>query len=317
MPNIIQIKRGAKAVLPTLNAGEFGFCTDTHETYIGDGAANHQVLLNNAFNTTSFLYATSNNTPENKTPTEVLAILSGNANAPFSMNSQKVTSVAEPADNQDVATKYYVDTHNVSRLANPTGIGGIAGSGVPTLRRCSINSSTGVITLEDGDDLMLNSVEDISPDQQIIASKIWNSVWNDIADFRKLDDKLVYGKCYYDTLLGAKVCNKRCKKSVIGVASNTFGQALGYLGNTSIPIAISGWVLAYVDKEYEMGTPLTNDKRGNLTEITLEEKQNYPERLLAIYRNKETDILWGPNKEISVDNRHWVKVNNFHKEIIK
>ena len=43
MANTIQVKRGADASLPTLNAGEFGFSTDTHQTYIGDGAVNHEL----------------------------------------------------------------------------------------------------------------------------------------------------------------------------------------------------------------------------------------------------------------------------------
>jgi len=44
MPNTIQVRRGANASLPTLNAGEFGFSTDTHQVYIGDGAANHELV---------------------------------------------------------------------------------------------------------------------------------------------------------------------------------------------------------------------------------------------------------------------------------
>jgi len=314
MSNTLQVKRGAKASLPTLNSGEFGFCTDTKEVFIGDGVANYQVLLHQLFNATSFLYATTDNTPENKTPAEVLSILSGKATSDFNINNHKITNVSDPGSNQDAATKYYVDTYYPSRLNSDVGIGGIAGSNVPTLRRCSINSLTGDIEddstgIIEGNDLMLNGSIDTSPDQQFIASKIWNSVWNDVADFRLLGDKLTYGKCYYDTLEGAKVCISRCQLGVIGVASNTFGQALGYLGKNSVPIAISGWVLAFVDDEYELGTPLTNDENGNLTRMTLEEKQNYPERLIAIYRNKEKFDYWGPiNKEIAVNNRHWVKV---------
>jgi hypothetical protein len=43
MANTIQVRRGANASLPTLNAGEFGFSTDTHQIYVGDGAANHEL----------------------------------------------------------------------------------------------------------------------------------------------------------------------------------------------------------------------------------------------------------------------------------
>lgn len=43
MANTIQVKRGANASLPTLNAGELGFSTDTYQTYIGDGTSNHEL----------------------------------------------------------------------------------------------------------------------------------------------------------------------------------------------------------------------------------------------------------------------------------
>lgn len=44
MANTLQIRRGANANLPTLNAGEFGFSTDTKQVYIGDGAGNHELV---------------------------------------------------------------------------------------------------------------------------------------------------------------------------------------------------------------------------------------------------------------------------------
>lgn len=36
----LQIRRGAKANIPTLSAGEMGFCTDTKQLYIGTGSEN-------------------------------------------------------------------------------------------------------------------------------------------------------------------------------------------------------------------------------------------------------------------------------------
>jgi hypothetical protein len=143
------------------------------------------------------------------------------------------------------------------------------------------------------------------------ASKVWGAVWNDYADFQKLNDKLVYGKTYYDTVEGAKICTQRCQMGLMGVATNTFGLSVGQGANygMEIPIAVSGWVLAYVDKEYATGTPLTNDENGNLTEMTLEEKRNYPERLIATYKKKELDTEWGiEGKKVPVDGRHWVQV---------
>ena len=40
MAQIIKVKRGLKINLPLLLAGEMGFCTDTKEMFVGDGASN-------------------------------------------------------------------------------------------------------------------------------------------------------------------------------------------------------------------------------------------------------------------------------------
>ena len=143
------------------------------------------------------------------------------------------------------------------------------------------------------------------------AVKVWNAVWNDVADFQLLADKLEYGRSYYDTKDGAKICNKRCQKSVIGIASNTYGFAVGSGANPGreVPIGVAGWVLAYLDQEYDSGTALTNDEQGRLTKMTFLEKILYPERMIAIYKKAETASHWGPEgSQIEVMGRHWVKV---------
>jgi len=50
------------------------------------------------------------NAVEFRSPAEVLSDLSGQAGAAFSLNSQKITSLADPENAQDGATKLYVDT---------------------------------------------------------------------------------------------------------------------------------------------------------------------------------------------------------------
>lgn len=45
MANTLKMRRGTKASLPTLEAGEVGYCTDTDETFIGDGVTNHPLNI--------------------------------------------------------------------------------------------------------------------------------------------------------------------------------------------------------------------------------------------------------------------------------
>lgn len=116
--NKIQIKRGAYASLPSpLSEGEFGLCTDTKQVYIGDGSNNFEVVMHQLFNANTFLYATSDNTPQVKTRAEVMALLSGQAAADFAMNSNKITGVTDPTNAQDVATKAWVES--IAQGLNP------------------------------------------------------------------------------------------------------------------------------------------------------------------------------------------------------
>lgn len=67
------------------------------------------VVLKALFDADTFLYATDDNTPVATSPANVLAALSGHAGAEFLMNTQKIGGVVDPATDQQVATKKYVD----------------------------------------------------------------------------------------------------------------------------------------------------------------------------------------------------------------
>lgn len=198
----------------------------------------------------------------------------------------------------------------LSQFVNLLIIGNPAQGGAAKLYSATVNNINGNITNWNGNDLVM-SQDKVNISGQFKAEKVWNAVWNDYADFQQLSDRLEYGRVYYDTAEGAKICSQRCQLSVIGVATDTFGHAVGQGANPGheVPIAVAGWVLAFVDKEYPCGTPLTNDAQGGLTEMTIEEKRLYPERLVAIYKKIETKEFFGTiNNKISVNGRHWVKV---------
>jgi len=141
MSNIIQIRRGANASLPTLSAGEFGFSTDTHQIYIGDGATNYELAKYSDTNkvplammanmaTASLLGRNTAGTgvPEVLSKATVLSLLNvaDGANAYVHPNhSGDVTSVADGA--QTIVNKQTLSATSPVTISNtPTVIAGAA-----------------------------------------------------------------------------------------------------------------------------------------------------------------------------------------------
>ena len=180
----------------------------------------------------------------------------------------------------------------------------------PYIKATGSNKTSG--TLYAGSTDPTDSIR-LNYDGYFYATRVYNAYLNDIADFQKVADEKIPGKCYYDTLDGAKICTQRCQKSTIGILSDTFGIGAGAnKDQTYAPFAVAGWVLAYIDIEagefIEPGDVLTSNFTGNLVKMSEEEKRNFPERIVAIYKKPETAEFWGPNNEIKVNGRHWVKV---------
>lgn len=148
--------------------------------------------------------------------------------------------------------------------------------------------------------------------EQVLCSKVVGAVFNDLADAIPVGegDVLEAGYCYgFDGEHYTKT-SEYMQKSYIGIHSDTYGFKMGYEGGKEkLNVAVSGFVLAYVDKEYEVGTPLTCTEDGYLTEIELEDKIKYPERVVATYWKSEPNEEWGSeDKKIKVKGRRWVKI---------
>lgn len=146
----------------------------------------------------------------------------------------------------------------------------------------------------------------------ITGGTVKGAVFNDLADAIPVGegDVLEAGYCYgFDGEHYTKTSDY-LQKSYIGIHSDTFGFLMGNEeGKEKFNVAVSGFVLAYVDKEYEVGTPLTCTADGYLTEIKFEDKIKYPERIVATYWKNEPNEEWGPeNKKVRVNGRKWVKV---------
>lgn len=153
----------------------------------------------------------------------------------------------------------------------------------------------------------------VQPDSGLIhGTKVEGAVWNDLADSIPLGegDIVEPGYCYcFDGEHYTKT-SEYMQYSYIGIHSDTYGFRMGAEGNKEkLDVAVSGFVLAYVDKDYPVGTPLTCTKDGYLTEISKEDKRDNPEMVIAKYWKSEPSEEWGTDsKKVKVNGRKWVKI---------
>lgn len=155
-----------------------------------------------------------------------------------------------------------------------------------------------------------NAYVDVSGN--VYGTKVYNAVFNDIADYIEVENQAIEvlpGRVYVIDIDGnAEVSKFYCQEGIIGIVTDTYGMGVGKDKNSfkkRIPICIGGFVLAHVDKIYLPGTPLTSGPNGILTEIRMEDKRDFPERIVGTFFKKETLPVW---YGIDVNNRHWVKV---------
>jgi len=139
-----------------------------------------------------------------------------------------------------------------------------------------------------------------------------NAVWNDLADCIQVpeDTDLEPGYCYcFD---GEKYykSSKYLDGGFMGVHSDTAGIYMGSKKEgKELNAAVAGFVLAYVDKEYKPGTPLTCTKDGKMTYIKMIDRILHPHKIIATFWKKETAEEWGSDSEkVKVNNRMWVKI---------
>lgn len=140
----------------------------------------------------------------------------------------------------------------------------------------------------------------------LYAGAVHNAVWNDLADCIEVpeDTDLEFGYCY--SWNGGKVeKTSRKSKNCIGIHSNTAGLFMGEKPVKTIQAAVAGFALAYIDRIYPEGTPLTWSDDGKLTKCSLLKRLTHPERVIATFYKEEKQESWNG---VKVNNRHWVKV---------
>jgi len=131
---------------------------------------------------------------------------------------------------------------------------------------------------------------------EIHGNKVYGAVGNDFADeIEGAPEEVIYGRCYA-VVPGGEIqeTSKYAQKGTLGVASNTasFTARNEKIEGNKVPIAVGGFVLAYVDRDYIPGTALVSTRGGVLTKAGLLTKVFFPERIVGWFV-KDPGEFWG------------------------
>lgn len=198
----------------------------------------------------------------------------------------------------------YAFVTNDSFTAVPTIAGNNTFSGKNTFTGTtdSTSTTTGTIIVKGG----------LGVQGALYANQVWGAVWNDLADCIDVPDDtdLEFGRCYcFD---GSKYykSSKYLDDGIIGMHSDTAGFFMGRKPDkTQMRVGVAGFILAYVDQVYPVGTPLTCTENGALTKIDESDIAKNPHKIVGTFWKRETSETWGPEgKEVPVNGRMWVKV---------
>lgn len=166
----------------------------------------------------------------------------------------------------------------------------------------STSTSTGAVVISGG----------LGVQGNIYGSKVWGCVWNDLADCIDVPENtdLEYGYCYCFDGENYYKSTGYLNDGIIGIHSDTAGFCMGKRENEKqMSVAVAGFVLAYVDKEYSVGTPLTCKENGILTKLKEEDISKNPHKIVGTFWKTEPCEKWGAEgKEVEVNGRMWVKV---------
>lgn len=148
---------------------------------------------------------------------------------------------------------------------------------------------------------------------QVVGDSVYNAIWNDMVDCITVPEDTILEPGYAYRFDGEKYTKTTgyLDQAFIGIHSDTYGFGTGCAEDNrkQLYTAIAGFVLAYVDKDYPPGTPLTCTENGWLTELKIEDMKRFPYLLVGTFWKPESEAIWGnPVRYALVNDRKWIRV---------
>lgn len=211
---------------------------------------------------------------------------------------QCITSFQVPGGTWDIGTYSPSNLQNVLKF-----------SYVPNEAHDGIPSSN----ISPGNDIEGYEVErsiTFKPDGSFTASKVYNAVWNDYAEYRRTLPNVRSGQCVIDKDDGSlEISNMRLQPGA-QIVSDTWGHIMGETNDAKTPIAVAGRVLAYTTQSrenYHAGMAVCSGPNGTVDIMTREEIKEYPDCIIGYVSEIPNYETWGSGN-VKVDNRIWIRV---------
>ena len=158
---------------------------------------------------------------------------------------------------------------------------------------------------------------------EVYAGKVYNAVWNDFAEYRKVDINEP-GRVVIPSSTGTAIKSTDRLQAGGRIISDTFGCAVGKSNEAKTPLGMAGRVLAYPYRsieEYQIGDCVCTAPNGTVDIMTRDEIKEYPDRIIGIVNEIPVYETWeqkltndDPNKpdtvvqNVKVNGRIWIDI---------
>ena len=151
--------------------------------------------------------------------------------------------------------------------------GNLFANSITAVGNIKINGTTQVAGAFDASSTAPTDTTRLNYNGYLYATRVYNAVWNDLAEFMQTASYSEAGDVMVMTSDGVKKSSRRAQKAVVGVHSDTFGYALGAEDQENkTPIGLTGRVNVKVREPLEIGDLLVSDEDGFASKATSSEE---------------------------------------------
>lgn len=238
---------------------------------------------------------------------------------PLVINSSKIEEVSAN-DNSSTLKQITIDSTNkylypVIQIKSPSTMVNQISLGEKALYYIQDSDNSGFTLSIDGsqnNSLAWHYYKDGKPENLAritSAGQVYGAVWNDYAEFRQSTEREP-GRVICENDDGSLSLSVKRLQPCGNIISDTFGFAIGQTGESQTPVAVSGRVLAYTDKNretFKVGDCVCTGPNGTVSRMNRIETILFPDRIIGIVSEIPSYDYWGLEL-VPVKNRIWIKI---------